>query len=59
MSTFATATNDATLLGASNAIAAACNFEAVPKPPVSFDAISACVNTVMLTLNGTSYPATA
>ena len=52
------ATNPALEAAASN-ISQACSFAMVPKPPVSFDAISACVNTAMVVLNGTTFGAAA
>lgn len=59
LTTFATATNNVALGEAASIIAQACSNVAVPRPPISFDPISACVNTAMLTLNATTFGAAA
>ena len=59
LTTFALSNNNVALEQAANNISQACSFAMVPKPPVSFDAISACVNTAMVTLNNTIIGGTA
>lgn len=59
LTTFATATNNVALGEAASIIAQACSNVAVPRPPISFDPISTCVNTAMLTLNATTFGASA
>lgn len=59
MSVYAAATNNALFAEQASIMLAACNSEAVPNPPTSFDYISTCVDTVMLALNITTYPQTA
>lgn len=55
MQTYGAATNNLDLQSAAAAMLAACSSEAVPKPPITFNSITACVNEVMLTLNQTTY----
>lgn len=59
LSSLATATGNGLVGDAAAAIAEACTAAMVPKPPVSFDAISACVNTAMVTLNTTVFGVTS
>ncbi|KAL4422695.1 hypothetical protein ABPG75_008892 [Micractinium tetrahymenae] len=51
----ATSANSALFAEQANAMLAACSAEAVPKPPVSFNPITACVTTVMEALNATTW----
>lgn len=55
MQSFGANTNNLGLQEAANTMLAACSSEAVPKPPTSFNYITDCVNTVMLTLNQTTF----
>ncbi|KAI7842860.1 hypothetical protein COHA_003478 [Chlorella ohadii] len=59
LSSLATATGSEIVGNAATVIAEACSAAMVPRPPVSFDAISACVNTAMVTLNTTVFGVTA
>ncbi|KAL4428574.1 hypothetical protein ABPG77_008886 [Micractinium sp. CCAP 211/92] len=49
--------NAALLAEQANVMLTACNAAAVPMPPVSFNPITACVNTVMTSLNMTTWNA--
>ncbi|KAL4434398.1 hypothetical protein ABPG75_000839 [Micractinium tetrahymenae] len=49
--------NAALLAEQANVMLAACNAQAVPTPPISFNPITACVNTVMTSLNMTTWNA--
>ncbi|PRW33685.1 2,3-bisphosphoglycerate-independent phosphoglycerate mutase isoform B [Chlorella sorokiniana] len=53
LTSFAATSNNVALSQAATIIAQACNSTMVPTPPTTFDAISACVNTAMVTLNNT------
>ena len=57
MASYAASTNNLALGEAAATMALACDASSVPKPPTSFDYISACVNTVMETLNATTFAA--
>ncbi len=59
MSEIAASTGNAVLADQANIMLAACNSEAVPTPPVTFDYITQCVNTVMNALNTTTFTASA
>lgn len=52
---FGEASGNADITAAANTILSACTWDAVPKPPVSFDPVSECVTTAMLTLNATLF----
>jgi sodium-dependent phosphate transporter len=55
LSAFAASTGNTLFADQAAAIQAACNSANVPKPPISFDAITQCVNTAMNALNITTY----
>jgi sodium-dependent phosphate transporter len=59
MSEIAAATGNTVLAEQANIMLAACNSEAVPTPPISFNFITGCVNTVMNALNTTTFTADA
>lgn len=55
MAAFATSTNNVALGEAAAVMAQACDASSVPNPPTSFNYITGCVDTVMQTLNATTY----